>query len=523
MKIRAMGDSDDKGKRKRHSKRKSGCTTCKSRHLKCDEEKPACLRCRTSGFTCGGYITAPSKSDRTVAVFRPNLLPKPADQTIELSLRQFRGTTQDQRAFDFFCSVTAPMLACHFDEDFWNYFLLQMSQAESTVWHSVLALGTLHEQGSLDDEELRALHHRNGLNHYNKAIAHLTKNTETESQSAEAVLVSCIVFVCVEIVLGNIKEAMRHLQGGIRIIRSLDTPGSLPSFYQSNGQLIKTNVVPIFDHFNDQSFIYGRSPSLTIEKFLNRADDVPKTFVDCREAITLHTSLLSTAQQFAVKTLNPPDQASNQYARLLLEKHNLQSNIQRWSKAAEELLESSRLKKDECGKISQIKGSHKMASIWAFNALNADEMSFDAFVHDFDAVVRQCRLNLNKCSKFVEEPEVSKSTKYSLRLQSISPLFVVATKCRNPAIRRHALTLLRRSPLNQGFWDSKKVVRVVERIIELEEEGLEHLRDPTGMIVPSEWARIQAVSVNLDKTDDDTMMVAFERKFSAIEELWSRA
>ena len=71
-----------------------------------------------------------------------------------------------------------------------------MSQAESAVWHSVLALGNLHEQGSLDDEDQRALQHRSGLNHYNKAIAHLTKSTDPESQSAEVVLVSCIVFVC---------------------------------------------------------------------------------------------------------------------------------------------------------------------------------------------------------------------------------------------------------------------------------------------------------------------------------------
>jgi len=490
--------------------------------VKCDEEKPACQRCRTRGFACEGYVIVPSKSQQTIVLARPNLLPKPVARAIEPPPRQFRGTTQDQRAFGFFCSVTAPILACHFDEDFWDYFLLQMSQAESAVWHSVLALGNLHEQGSLDDEDQRALQHRSGLNHYNKAIAHLTKSTDPESQSAEVVLVSCIVFVCVEIVLGNIKKAMSHLQAGMQIIRSSVTPGSLPNFYQSNGQLIKTNVVPIFEHFNGQSFIYGRSLMPAIEKFLNRADDVPTTFSNCREAVALHTSLLSTAQQFAVTTLNPPNPASDEYARLLNEKHNLQQNIRRWSSAAQTLIQNSQLTKDERGKILQIQGSHKMASIWAFNAINTDEMSFDALVHDFDAVIRQCRLNLNKCSKFVEEPEVSRSTKSLLRLQSISPLFVVATKCRNSTIRRQALTLLPRSPLNQGFWDSKKVVRVVERIIELEEQGLEDLRDPTGLLVPSECARIQAVSVNLEKTDDKIMTVVFERKLVVIEELWPR-
>ncbi|KAK9371390.1 fungal-specific transcription factor domain-containing protein [Lipomyces kononenkoae] len=38
------------GKRSR-----SGCWTCRKRHQKCDEEKPACWNCRFRGVECGGY------------------------------------------------------------------------------------------------------------------------------------------------------------------------------------------------------------------------------------------------------------------------------------------------------------------------------------------------------------------------------------------------------------------------------------------------------------------------------------
>ncbi|WAO91384.1 Hypothetical protein NCS54_00885100 [Fusarium falciforme] len=34
---------------------RSGCWTCRSRHQKCDETKPACLNCRIRGAECGGY------------------------------------------------------------------------------------------------------------------------------------------------------------------------------------------------------------------------------------------------------------------------------------------------------------------------------------------------------------------------------------------------------------------------------------------------------------------------------------
>ncbi|OCT49274.1 hypothetical protein CLCR_04821 [Cladophialophora carrionii] len=38
-----------------HHKVRSGCVTCKARHVKCDEGKPGCLRCERSKKPCGGY------------------------------------------------------------------------------------------------------------------------------------------------------------------------------------------------------------------------------------------------------------------------------------------------------------------------------------------------------------------------------------------------------------------------------------------------------------------------------------
>ncbi|KAF2135682.1 uncharacterized protein K452DRAFT_303367 [Aplosporella prunicola CBS 121167] len=35
--------------------RSSGCHTCRSRHIKCDERKPTCHRCEKSGYACQGY------------------------------------------------------------------------------------------------------------------------------------------------------------------------------------------------------------------------------------------------------------------------------------------------------------------------------------------------------------------------------------------------------------------------------------------------------------------------------------
>ena len=41
--------------RKFHHKSRDGCETCRKRHVKCDEAKPACHACTSRGMMCGGY------------------------------------------------------------------------------------------------------------------------------------------------------------------------------------------------------------------------------------------------------------------------------------------------------------------------------------------------------------------------------------------------------------------------------------------------------------------------------------
>lgn len=42
--------------RKKQTKSRDGCSTCKKRRYKCDETKPACVQCTKRGLECGGYV-----------------------------------------------------------------------------------------------------------------------------------------------------------------------------------------------------------------------------------------------------------------------------------------------------------------------------------------------------------------------------------------------------------------------------------------------------------------------------------
>jgi hypothetical protein len=65
-------------KRTRSSQPKvrTGCVTCKRRHVKCDEVKPACNRCERAGIKCDGYEAPPPPQERA---------PKPRKSPVQTS------------------------------------------------------------------------------------------------------------------------------------------------------------------------------------------------------------------------------------------------------------------------------------------------------------------------------------------------------------------------------------------------------------------------------------------------------
>lgn len=49
------------GKRKYHQKSRSGCSTCKKRRVKCDEQKPLCGNCVKLKLECGYLYMDPDE------------------------------------------------------------------------------------------------------------------------------------------------------------------------------------------------------------------------------------------------------------------------------------------------------------------------------------------------------------------------------------------------------------------------------------------------------------------------------
>jgi hypothetical protein len=164
------------------------------RRVKCDEAKPSCYSCISTGRTCDGYepnIEAPPALPITVS-----------SAISRLPSVGFLGTEKERRAFNFFRQETAPQLSRFFGRDFCERLLLQAALHERSIRHAILALGSLHAKLE-QDKGLITQNHSNGLTddfalkNYNQAISILVE--PLGQQAIDVCLICSILFACLEV------------------------------------------------------------------------------------------------------------------------------------------------------------------------------------------------------------------------------------------------------------------------------------------------------------------------------------
>ncbi|KAF4629787.1 hypothetical protein G7Y89_g8359 [Cudoniella acicularis] len=136
-------------------------------------------------------------------VFSPTKIPKAP--VLRIAPSRTACSADDIKSFEFFRSYTAEELSEPFDAKFWKIALLQISQSEPTVWQSVLALNMAHQSTiSMDENGNRSRHVQlSAIQQYSKALRGLMNHTTKDNLSIEIVLMNCMIFVFLEIFLGN--------------------------------------------------------------------------------------------------------------------------------------------------------------------------------------------------------------------------------------------------------------------------------------------------------------------------------
>jgi hypothetical protein len=215
------------------------------RRVKCDEDKPSCKRCSTTGRKCDGYGRDTKISSQTF---------KNSSDLIQRISVHIHGNAEERRSFDFFLRNTAAELSGYYDSSFWEKLILAASAQKPSLRHAVMAIGALHEEflrkkllpstPSAENQKSKF-----ALNQYAKAIGTLRRSLSSEKEEPLTALMSCILFVCFDSLRGWFESALVHLQSGLRILRDMRR-------LSEGNHIVEETIAPLFMRLSIQCIIY---------------------------------------------------------------------------------------------------------------------------------------------------------------------------------------------------------------------------------------------------------------------------
>jgi hypothetical protein len=225
--------------------------------------------------------------------------------------------------------------------------------------------------------------------------------------------------------------------------------------------------------------------------------DMPSSFPSlegARESMDLYWNACSHALWAVLNPEDPMDPADPSTQAYLSEIHlSYSAKLQQWFTAFEAFLVTSKPVFDppEFRGALLLKLLHRLA-VFHLELIKLprpfDETVWDTFNPYFSEFLSLATSIVDADAQY--HSSTKRSRTFNIDSGVVPPLFQVATKCRDPHVRRRAIALLRSAGRQEGVWNGPVVARVCQRVMEIEEEGLGEVRDCKD--VP-DWARLSGV------------------------------
>ncbi len=146
---------------------------------------------------------------------------------------------------------------------------------------------------------------------------------------------------------------------------------------------------------------------------------------------------------------------------------------------------------------------HVETLIWIGTALTALEIAFDEYIPLYRFIADQPWHIFNPPLGAAAVSNNAPGHSFSLEMGFIPPLYFAVVKCRRPILRRRTPSLLREAPKQEGSWQRRLYSRIAERVIELEEDGLEltSVLRVDGQKLPADGKRIHDADFQQETTE----------------------
>ncbi|KAL2263661.1 hypothetical protein VTK26DRAFT_5823 [Humicola hyalothermophila] len=444
---------------------------------------------------------------------------------------------QEGQYFHLFREQTASELSGFFDSGFWTRSVLQECHVAPAIRHAVVALGALYKTLEKSNESPRSSpdgdprdsavrHWEMAFRQYSHACTALVKTEGADTTSNRTRLMASILLACFDSFVGDHKQAIVQIQTGLGLLEQLRAERRR-SFYATSEEPAEEELTQMFTRLAIQAKSYDMafhfpepwvvrltnpnqrqkdptSPSSDVSSPIAvNQDAIPDRFTSVMEARVAWDKLCDRIFRFTETMFAHAQNGVMGVLPASLQNYGIsfKKDIESWSRAFEHILASRTapgISSQEKAAIAVLKSFQIMTTVLFMMTFSDSELHFDNFIPYFKAIVdlalevvgdEERRAAAKRCPdpsfchhQYRCQPDIFGGHAYAARhikpsfsadLGIVPPLYVVATKCREPTIRRQAIQLLRSSARREGMWDSELTARIGMWIAEVEEEGLE--------------------------------------------------
>ncbi|ETN39299.1 uncharacterized protein HMPREF1541_05522 [Cyphellophora europaea CBS 101466] len=436
-----------------HSKGRTGCKTCKRRRVKCDETKPTCKKCAATHNVCEGYevlqiwLFQPKQDGQALGPARSPSGP-------------YHG--QESRFIQLFTEKTGKALALFNSaaEYFWTKIILQLSELDGAIRNQVVATASVHEMQMGRTPDLIP------MTAYSKALGMIACQ---QDPSIHILLVSCLLSIAMESVRGDQAAAYLHLRCGLAILRNWMITANRSEYDPDD--IIELYLMPIFAQLSATRSLQQTDPGwyLPLEQVSIQPPTFPPAFTSLLQAreryqeIGTHMYMLTRKFPLFDTYENP---AFFEVTKLFEDWHQT-------------------FKRSRPSKLSLRQSCQwKILDILAYCCIvalrcycSADEMKWDDAVDECREIVRVAA-EVDECVNG-KLPTVNDFLEpdFDTDPGPVAPLWQIGVACRDPVIRRKAISLMRSHHRKCcGHDDDCYIASHAESIADLEEAGLDDIK-----------------------------------------------
>ncbi|PHH88326.1 hypothetical protein CDD83_7680 [Cordyceps sp. RAO-2017] len=464
--------------------------------------------------------------------------------------------------FDLFRRQTASELSGYFNSTFWAQRVLQECHSESAIRHAVVALGALYKTleqscqpawaagaGKLSQMESVKLHWQVAVKQYSEACHAMVLLHGENLRNHRTRLMASVLLSCFDSFIGDHKQAIHQIQTGLGLLERLQD--CHPQYRSpSPDGYIEEDLVVIFTRLAiqaksyDMAFHFPQPYVIRLTPQNQQSDPMPTSetsspgssppdtslpyrFESILEARTasdkLCEKLLRFIERLQVAKNNPSNVLPASWRQYGL---RFKEQLDAWSESFEPIFRS-RLDPAtghlERSGIAALKMFQVNTNILFMMMFCDTEVQFDAFLPHFKAIVSLggevvCADEKRAAAERRTHPGMYQhpgnlpagspragrfpghyvKPSFSADLGIVPPLFVVATKCREPRTRRQAIQLLRSSARREGMWDSELAANIGQWIMQVEEPGGQVPPDGVPTMPIPEERRVMVKTVDFD-------------------------